>query len=52
MVDYSQFEASVKPGIHADKCKMCYYCISKCPVQAIILLGKKVIEQNDISRYL
>ena len=34
-----------------DKCTMCYRCINKCPKQAITLLGKKVIEQNDISRY-
>jgi len=35
-----------------DKCTMCYRCISKCPKQAITLLGKKVIEQNDIGKYL
>lgn len=35
-----------------DKCTMCYRCISKCPRQAITLLGKKVIEQNDIGKYL
>lgn len=45
---------AVKNGIavSSDKCTMCYRCISKCPKQAITLLGKKVIEQNDISRYL
>lgn len=44
----------VKNGIAVsdNKCTMCYRCISKCPKQAITLLGKKVIEQNDISRYL
>ncbi len=44
----------VKNGIavSSDKCTMCYRCISKCPKQAITLLGKKVIEQNDVSRYL
>ena len=34
------------------KCTMCYRCISKCPEQAITLLGKEVIEQNDIDKYL
>ncbi len=34
------------------KCTMCYRCINKCPEQAITLLGKKVIGQHDISRYL
>lgn len=45
---------SIKNGIavSSDKCTMCYRCISKCPRQAITLLGKKVIEQNDINRYL
>ncbi len=45
---------AVKNGsaVSGDKCTMCYRCISKCPKQAITLLGKKVIEQNDISRYL
>ncbi|GFI48265.1 caffeyl-CoA reductase-Etf complex subunit CarE [Lachnospiraceae bacterium] len=44
----------VKNGIAVsdNKCTMCYRCISKCPKQAITLLGKKVIEQNDISSYL
>lgn len=45
---------AVKNGIavSSDKCTMCYRCISKCSKQAITLLGKKVIEQNDVSRYL
>lgn len=44
----------VKNGIavSSDKCTMCYRCISKCSQKAITLLGKKVIEQNDVSRYL
>ena len=44
----------VKNGIAVsdNKCTMCYRCISKCPKQAITLLVKKVIEQNDISSYL
>lgn len=39
-------------AVSGDKCTMCYRCVSKCQKQAITLLGKKVIEQNDISRYL
>lgn len=39
-------------AVSSDKCTMCYRCISKCPRQAITLLGKNVIEQNDIIRYL
>lgn len=39
-------------AVSGDKCTMCYRCISKCPTQAITLLGKKVIEQNDVSKYL
>ena len=35
-----------------NKCTMCYRCISKCPRQAITLLGKNVIEQHDINKYI
>ncbi len=34
------------------KCAMCYRCINKCPEQAITLLGKKVIEQHNMDKYL
>lgn len=45
---------TVKNGIAVSdsKCTMCYRCVNKCPRQAITLLGKNVIEQHDISRYL
>lgn len=45
---------SLKNGFAAagDQCTMCYRCISKCPKQAITLLGKQVIEQNDINKYI
>lgn len=33
-------------------CTMCYRCISNCPKKAITLLGKHVIEQCKIERYL
>lgn len=47
-------------NIHLDKqkavsgnmCTMCYRCISKCPTQAITLLGKRIIEQCYIEKYL
>lgn len=39
-------------AVSGDRCTMCYRCISKCPGQAITLLGKQVIEQHDISRYV
>lgn len=33
------------------KCTMCYRCISKCPKQAITLLGSQVICQHNIDAY-
>lgn len=39
-------------AVSGDKCTMCYRCINKCPNQAITLLGKKVIRQNDVGRYI
>ncbi|MDE6882492.1 MAG: 4Fe-4S binding protein [Lachnospiraceae bacterium] len=38
--------------IAGNKCTMCYRCINKCPRQAITLLGKNVIGQYDIDKYL
>lgn len=35
-----------------DRCTMCYRCINTCPKQAITLLGKKVVEQGTIEKYL
>lgn len=35
-----------------EDCTMCYRCINKCPQQAITLLGKTVIEQGTIEKYL
>lgn len=34
------------------KCTMCYRCVNNCPKQAITLLGKNVMEQCKIERYL
>lgn len=36
----------------ADKYTMCYRCINLCPKQAITLLGKSVVEQGTIEKYL
>lgn len=35
-----------------ERCTMCYRCINICPKQAITLIGKKVIEQGTIEKYL
>lgn len=35
-----------------DRCTMCYRCVNLCPKQAITLLGKRVIEQGTIEKYL
>lgn len=34
------------------RCTMCYRCINECPAQAITLLGKEVVEQGGIGKYL
>ena len=33
-------------------CTVCYRCVNKCPTLAITLLGKKVVEQCGIEKYL
>lgn len=33
-------------------CTMCYRCISACPAQAITLIGKEVVEQICIEKFL
>lgn len=35
-----------------DRCTLCYRCVNSCPKQAITLLGKSVIEQTAIEKYL
>ena len=35
-----------------ERCTMCYRCINICPKQAITLLGKNVVEQGTIEKYL
>ena len=39
-------------AVSANRCTMCYRCINKCPKQAITLLGKSVVEQCSIEKYL
>lgn len=34
------------------KCTMCYRCVNNCPKQAITLLGKQVVEQSVVEKYL
>ena len=35
-----------------DMCTMCYRCVNMCPKQAITLLGRNVVEQGTIEKYL
>lgn len=35
-----------------NQCTMCYRCINICPKQAVTLLGKSVVEQGTIEKYL
>lgn len=39
-------------AVSGNQCTMCYRCINKCPKQAITLLGKEVIEQSVIEKYV
>lgn len=45
---------AMKNGIAVSdsQCTMCYRCVNSCPKQAITLLGKRVIEQSRIEKYL
>ena len=45
---------AVKEGgcVSEERCTMCYRCVNNCPKQAITLLGKEVIEQSVIEKYL
>ena len=35
-----------------DRCTLCYRCVNHCQAQAITLLGKRVVEQSTIEKYL
>ena len=39
-------------AVSCDRCTMCYRCINKCPERALTLLGKKVVEQCGIEKYI
>ena len=39
-------------AVSDNRCTMCYRCVNKCPKQAITLLGKNVVEQCEIEKYL
>ena len=39
-------------AVSGDRCTMCYRCINKCPKQALTLLGKRVVEQCGIEKYI
>lgn len=39
-------------AISGNQCTMCYRCVNNCPRQAITLLGKRVIKQSKIEKYL
>ena len=43
---------SEQKAVPGSKCTMCYRCVNKCPQQAITLLGKRVVEQCEIEKYL
>ena len=57
MPDSIADEKALKRPLHhlalaGDQCTMCYRCVNTCPAQAITLLGKYVIEQGTIEKYL
>lgn len=39
-------------AVSGNQCTMCYRCINKCPKQAITLLGKNIVEQSVIEKYV
>ncbi len=39
-------------AIAGTRCTMCYRCINNCPKQAITLLGKQIVVQGTIEKYL
>ena len=38
--------------VQNNQCTMCYRCINNCPKQTMTLLGKMVVEQSVIEKYL
>ena len=41
-----------KKAVPNNRCTMCYRCINNCPKQAMTLLGKAVVEQSVIEKYI
>ena len=39
-------------AVSGGRCTMCYRCINKCPRQALTLLGKSIVEQCGIEKYI
>ncbi len=39
-------------AVPGDRCTMCYRCINNCPAQALTLLGKSIVEQCGLEKYL
>lgn len=39
-------------AVSGSQCTMCYRCVNHCPKQAITLLGKRVVDQSRIEKYL
>ena len=39
-------------AVSGKRCTVCYRCVNQCPVQAITLLGKEVIKQTSVEKYL
>ncbi|WP_081905923.1 EFR1 family ferrodoxin [Kineothrix alysoides] len=39
-------------AVSGKRCTLCYRCVNTCPKQAITLLGRRVVEQGTIDKYL
>ena len=48
----ANIEVVDKKVVQKNRCTMCYRCINHCPRQAMTLLGKAVVEQSVIEKYL
>ena len=48
----SNLELTDQKALAGNKCTMCYRCINRCPNKAITLLGRAVIEQCFVEKYI
>lgn len=48
----NNIEINNKRAIAGNWCTMCYRCISRCPQKAITLIGNRVYEQCQFSKYM